>query len=134
MREWVLDTDISSPILTSQVVFLPIWRVYLFSVFSIKNTFDFVYSSFWMPELNVSKIMKLSFGFSTYIISTILLLTFTEKGNFYLHNSQLIFLYLRTTWPLTAFIVLFLSNHSLRHFKWIPPIVPEQLQGDIIGL
>jgi hypothetical protein len=100
----------------------------------MKNTFVLLNSSFYTPELNVSKIMKLSFGLSTYMMSTILLLTLTENGNFYLQSSQSIFLYLRTTCPFTAFIVLFLSSHSLRHFKCIPPIVPEQLQGDIIGL
>jgi len=134
MREWVRETDMSSPILTSQEVFLPIWSVDLLSVLRMKKTFDLVNSSLWLFELRVSRMMKLSWGFSTSMISTILLLMFTEKGNFYLHNSQLIFLYFRTTWPFTALRDLLRSSHSRRHFKWMPPIVPEQLQGDIIGL
>lgn len=134
MLECILDTEISSPILTSQVAFLPIWRWDLFSVFKMKKTFCFVSSSLWLPELSVSRMMKLSLGLSTSMISTIRLFTFTENGNFYLQSSQLIFLNLTTTWPLTALRVLFLSSHVRRHFRCIPPIVPEQLQGEIIGL
>ena len=110
------------------------YRFVLFSVLRMKKTFALVNSSFCWPELSVSRIMKLSYGFSTSIISTIRLLTLTENGKFTLQSSQFIFLYLMTTWPLIAFIVLFLSSHVLRHFKCIPPMVPEQLHGDIIGL
>lgn len=134
MLAWILDTEMSSPILTSQDAFRPICRFVLFSVLRMKKTFALVNSSFCWPELSVSRIMKLSYGFSTSIISTIRLLTLTENGKFTLQSSQFIFLYLMTTWPLIAFIVLFLSSHVLRHFKCIPPMVPEQLHGDIIGL
>lgn len=134
MFAWILDTEISSPILTSQEAFLPIYKLVLFSVFRMKKTLDFVNSSLWLPELNVSRMMKLSLGLSTSIMSTILLLTFTENGKFTRHSSQQIFLYLTTTWPLTAFIVLFRSSQVLRHFKWMPPTVPVQLQGLIMGL
>ena len=41
----------------------------------------------------------------------------TENGYFYLHNSQEIFLYFNTTWFLRILTVLFLSNHSLKHFR-----------------
>ena len=134
MLEWILDTEISSAILTSQEAFLPICRLCLLSVLRMKNTFDLLNSSFWFPELRVSRIIKFSLGRSTSIISVIRLLILTENGNFYLQSSQLIFLNLMTTCPLTAFIVLFLSSQVRRHFKWMPPIVPEQLQGDIMGL
>ena len=131
---WTLETDISSPILTSHEAFLPIYRLDLFSVFNMKNTFDLVNSSFWFPELSVSRIMKLSRGLSTSMMSTIRLFTLTENGKFCLHNSQLIFLYFTTTWPFMALRVLFRSSHVLRHFRWMPPMVPEQWHGEIIGL
>lgn len=126
MFEWILDTEMSSAILTSQEAFLPICKLCLLSVLRMKNTLDLLNSSFWLPELRVSKMMKFSLGRSTSIMSVILLLILTEKGNFYLQSSQLIFLNLITTWPLTAFIVLFLSSQVRRHFKWMPPMVPEQ--------
>ena len=134
MLAWTLETEMSSPILTSQDAFLPICKLVLFSVFRMKNTFALVNSSFCYPELKVSRIMKFSLGLSTSIISTIRLFTFTENGKLTLQSSQFIFLYFITTCPFIAFIVLFLSSQVLRHFKCIPPMVPEQLQGDIIGL
>ena len=109
-------------------------QTFLFSVLRIKNTLDLVNSSFQTPEDKVSKIIKLSFGLSILIISTILLLIVIEKGYFCLQSSQFIFLYFMTTWPLTAFIILLRSIHSRRHFKWMPPMVPEHPQGEIIGL
>ena len=60
MFECTLDTDMSSPILTSQEAFRPIERSNLFSVFRIKKTLLLVNSSFWFPELSVSKMIKFS--------------------------------------------------------------------------
>ena len=56
------------------------------------------------------------------------------NGNTCLHNSQSIFLNLTTTWPLCIFMVLLVSSHPFKHFKWIELMVPVQLQGDISGL
>lgn len=134
MFEWILDTEISSPILTSHEAFLPICKFYLVSVFKMKKTLLFENSSFWLPELNVSNIMKLSLGLSTSIISTILLFKFIENGNFCLHSSQFTFLNFIMTCPFTAFMVLLRSSHSRRHLRWMPPMVPLQWQGLIIGL
>lgn len=134
MLEWTLDTDMSSPILTSHEAFRPIYKFDLFSVFKMKNTLLFENSSLWFPELKVSSMMKLSLGFSTSMISKIWLFKLILNGNFYLHNSQFTFLYLMITWPFTAFMVLFRSSHSLRHLRCIPPIVPLHWQGLIIGL
>ena len=132
--EWTRETEMSSPILTSQDAFLPICKFTLFSVFKMKNTLLFENSSFWLPELKVSRIIKLSLGFSTSMISSIWLFKLIENGNFYLHSSQLTFLYFMITCPFTAFIVLFRSSHSLKHLRWIPPIVPLQWHGLIMGL
>ena len=46
MFECTRDTEISSPTMTSHVAFLPIEKIYLFSVFKMKNIFDLVDSSF----------------------------------------------------------------------------------------
>lgn len=132
--ECTRETEISSPILTSQDAFLPIYKFDLLSVFRIKKTLLLENSSLWFPELKVSRMIKLSLGFSTSIISKIWLLRLIENGNFYLQSSQFTFLYLIITCPFTAFIVLFLSNHSLKHLRWIPPIVPLQWHGLIMGL
>lgn len=67
-------------------------------------------------------------------MSTISLLYEILKGNLVLHSSQSSFLNFKITYRPCTFVYRLVSSQPLRHLRWIIPIVPAHLQGEIRGL